>query len=168
MKNLIILILVFSSTSLMIMAQNSNENKLTMSFQPLVQEFVKEYNNEAKIRGLDIENLISSKIDFIVYESDIKEDGNLLNKNQLSMIDVEKKMILLSDVCKVDWTLLKSELFKQLSFFLGVKPIGQNTIISNEFTPKYTNAYLTDPELRKEEYDFMFSELKKVINATKQ
>ena len=162
-----ITVIVFMLMSTVLIAQEDKSNKLLVA-NPLVKEVLNEYINEAEVRGIVVSDLLNDKLEFILVESNLKHEDDqrqLCGKN-ISMLDLDKKLILLSEVCLVDYTLLKSELFKQLSFCLGVKPTGQNTIISNEFTDKYTNAYLTDAELRKEEYDFMYAELRKVINSS--
>ena len=47
---------------------------------------------------------------------------------------------------------------------LGVDYEGQNTIISKDRTNKLTHAYLSDPELKKEEFDFMFQKVSLALN----
>ncbi len=161
MKKIYLSIMMVVTVITIVNGQNKNNSIVT---NELIKEQLFEYISEAKKRGLLVDELLKNKLDYILIETNLKDDKSrkLYGKN-LSILDLDKKYLLLSEVCSVDIYLLKSELFKQLSFCLGVKPVGQNTIISNVFTPKYTNAYLTDPELRKEEYDFMFSEVKKVL-----
>lgn len=161
MKKIYLSIMMVVTVITIVNGQNKNNSIVT---NELIKEQLVEYISEAKKRGLLVEDLLKNKLDYILIETNLKDDkSRKLCGKTLSKLDLDKKFLLLSEVCSVDTYLLKSELFKQLSFCLGVKPVGQNTIISNVFTPKYTNAYLTDPELRKEEYDFMFSEVKKVL-----
>lgn len=129
-----------------------------------VSELINEYTEEAKLRGLDIELLLNDNIDYILVEIGeqlLSFSKRRLTGTKMSEANRDKKYILLSESCLVDFYVLKGELFKELSFMLGVDyDTEQNTILSSNRTDKYTHAYLSDKELSKAEFDYMFSKVK--------
>lgn len=133
-----------------------------------VSELVSEYIIEAKSRGLDVEQQLKDNVDYILVEvgSQLKEPSKRrLSGTNMTESNRDKKFIMLSESCLNDFYVLKGELFKELSFMLGVDyDTDQNTILSANRTDKYTHAYLSDKELSKAEFDYMFGKVKTAIN----
>ena len=159
LKNLIGLVVLFFTS-----ASSAQNNKLILN-DKTVSVLIDEYIAEAKSRGLNIEQRLMDKVDYIIVERGIADESKRkLTGLKMSESNRDKKYIILSESCLNDYLALKGELFKELSYMLGVNYEGQNTIISKDRTKNYTHAYLADPELKQMEFDFMFDKVRSRLN----
>lgn len=112
----------------------------------LIVNYIEEFINEGKIRDLDIESDIISKVDCIMIAPDSVEVDGL----GVSYKDV--RAILISDKVRIDRVILKAILFRELSYMLGV-PYGGNIIMNRKRDEWFSYYSLADPETMKIEMD---------------
>lgn len=119
MKKLIILfyLMVFP-----ILGNSQDRTSIIMN-DSLTKVYFTEFIQEAADRGLDVQNQLLEKIDYILV---VPEDQDEV-KN-LAEYDSEIKFIKLSSKVKIDRLIFKVNLFRELSHILGV-PYDQGSVI---------------------------------------
>lgn len=133
----------------------------------LVEEFLIQYEKEAKIRGLALDSYIEN-INFIIVEPESNVPRELTEFN-LGKVDKKRKLILLSRSCLLDRNMLKVTLFRELSHYFGVPyEIEGFGFMSVKKAEGYSYSWISDycdfKEIIVIEYDYLFTELKKHIN----
>jgi len=135
--------------------------KGTVLNHSLVQEFLKEFIIEATKREVNLKPEIE-KINWIIIEP---ESNGLyeLTGFELSKMDKERKMILLSRACLLDRHILKATLFRELSHYFGLPYNVECCEIMRVKKPVgYSYAWFDDYEIREVVYADLFGELKKI------
>jgi hypothetical protein len=130
----------------------------------LVNTFLNEYIDEAEIRGINIKPYIE-QINWILIEPKASDNCSELIGMNLGKIDKEHKLILLSRNCLLDRFILKSTLFRELSHYLGMpyKNVDYGIMSLNK-EKGYSYAWLDDHQIREQQYDDLFKELRKYLN----
>ena len=134
----------------------------TLLNNKLVEEYLKEYVFEAEKRGLEMNPYIED-INFIV----IEPESNIprqLTEFDLGKVDRELKLILLSRSCLLDCNILKATLFRELSHYFGAPYENEGIRIMSINKPEgYSYGGFSESDIRRIEYDYIFSEVKKYI-----
>jgi|TARA_R110000851_G_scaffold47424_1_gene115123 hypothetical protein len=105
------LLIVFLMTFLLGFSQN--KDTIIMN-DVLVKEYFKDYISEALSRGHDVQSELLEKIDYII----IVPEG--VKVCELSQTYLSKKLITLDSNVTIDRLILKTNLYRELSYVLGV------------------------------------------------
>lgn len=120
MKKLVILLCAFLST----FSSFSQDEKSIVMNDSLIEKYFVEFVHEANQRGLDVQDELVSKIDYILIVPENVEVKNLAE------FDEKIKFIKLSNDVLLDRLILKINLFRELSHLLGV-PYDMGSVIMN-------------------------------------
>ena len=133
-----ILLTIFLSISFLGFAQG--EGSIVMN-DSLIQEYFIDYVSEASERGYDVEGELLEKIDFIIIVPDE------VKVCELAQTDLKMKMISLDSKVMLDRLILKVNLYRELSYVLGV-PYNKGSVIMDRQKDKgFSYAAFDDVEI---------------------
>lgn len=126
----------------------------------LVGKFLKEYRDLADKYEIDYDEKIRGLYWILIEpESNIPRE---LTEFNLSKIDKERKLILLSRACLLDSNILKATLFRELSHYFGLPYNIECCEIMRVNKPKgYSYAWIGDKDITEIEFDKLFTEIMK-------
>ncbi|GAA4801807.1 hypothetical protein [Litoribaculum gwangyangense] len=141
-----------------------NKNETFKGFilnDSLVAEFFEEYRFSVLKHDIELENRLD-EIRWILIEPESNTPQELSGFN-LGKIDRERKLILLSKLCLLDYGILKATLFRELSHYLGLPYNSDCCEIMRVNKPKgYSYAWTDDIEIREIEFEKLYQELIKI------
>ena len=145
-KQLLSLSLIILSISV-----NSQRNDI-LTNDYLIVELIKDFIKEGETRDLNLKYRLTNKVDYIMIAPDSIKINNLGTSNK------DTRAILLSNKVRIDKTILKVILFRELSYMLGV-PYGGNVIMSKEKPKWFSYSILSNPEIMNIEMNPIMSEI---------
>jgi len=102
---------------------NSQSDTSIIMNDPLIEKYFTQFIKEANNRGLDVQDKLFKGVDYILVVPEDQDDVK-----DLAEYDSEIKLIKLSSNVKIDRLILKINLYRELSYILGV-PYNQGSVI---------------------------------------
>jgi hypothetical protein len=146
-----ILLSIFLMTFMLSFSQG---DKTIVTNDELVNEYLRLYVDEAENRGLDIKDILLNKVDYILITTKDIEIPTL------SKTHLNDKLIVLDYKVYLDRLILKVNLYRELSYVLGVPYNNGSIIMSKDRGKQFSYSAFDD-------IDIMNIELSKVLALVK-
>jgi hypothetical protein len=139
--------------SLFIWVNSYSQDKILINNE-LIKTYLDEYIYESISRGVDVENELLEKLDYILIMPPEKKVCDLGETN------LKGKFIMLSHVVTIDRIILKVTLYRELFYVLGV-PYNKGSVIMNrKRNDDFSFVAFDDPEIMNLEFSTLINLIK--------